>query len=458
MLKRKLEEIELYNSAIPQTQSQTILQNRNRRQKCYKCRQRGHIIKNCPIKEKKHVDGTEKSSGTSETAETVSKQLMTAKPTVSLKYPEWIHFSTKCMIEGTDKGHWDEIWYISNDTNIHLCSKLNLFGNIKEKFAVRKLEDQMKFLFTYGLGEVVIINGDEKYLIPGVYYAPEVTLNILSVETKLIDEDKLRMMQNEYLEKYFESVEERNHSDAENKTVGLISMENDLIEIKGAIYSTKSYLERPIPGPIPPKINGVEIHLLDLYKLVESLGGYLSVHFAREFGKIGEILGLSIQDEEEVKKCYINYLDVFTCYYKTARVPKQEHSPVLDIPTEIVEEDKEYTCLTSRQCDIAEIKAPSMETANRKGKAKRIEHFGVKLEDINEVEDPDSQQFQNQQIRKTMAAPQVMILSSLFKEHQENTEDMTVKTYDLKGKNVGKFKIIKSYLLALICNVIVICI
>ncbi|GKC58935.1 ARID DNA-binding domain-containing protein [Tanacetum coccineum] len=52
MLRRKLEEIELYNSTIPQ--------NRNRRQKCYKCRQRGHIIKNCPMKNKEHNEGTEK--------------------------------------------------------------------------------------------------------------------------------------------------------------------------------------------------------------------------------------------------------------------------------------------------------------------------------------------------------------------------------------------------------------
>ncbi|GJR99574.1 ARID DNA-binding domain-containing protein [Tanacetum coccineum] len=405
MLRRKLEEIELYNSTIPQ--------NRNRRQKCYKCRQRGHIIKNCPMKNKEHNEGTEKPS-----AKLVNEEFMTTKPTVSLMYPEWIHFATKCMIKGTYQGHWDDIWYISSNTNMHLCSKLNLFCNIKESFAVSKLDDQMKFLFTYGIGEVVVKNGDERYLIPGVYYAPEVTLNVLSIEQlerqgveiiyedntcRLIymfsnpkdqkfNEDKLRIMQNEYLEKYFESLEKGDNSDEGTKTIG---MEDDLIEIKGAIYSTRvntfneyvAFLNLPLPGPIPPKINGVTIYLMDLYKIVESLGGYLSVHFAREFGKIGEILGLSIQDEEEVKRCYINFLDVFTCYYKTARVPKQEHSPVLNMPTEIVEEDKEYTCLTSHQCDVAEIKAPSMETTNSEGKAEKIEHFGVKLEDIKKESD-----------------------------------------------------------------------
>nr|GEX54502.1 ARID DNA-binding domain-containing protein [Tanacetum cinerariifolium] len=337
------------------------------------------------MKKKEHVEGTKKPGNIGETATLANKEIMIAKPSVSLKYPEWIHFSTKCMVKGTYQGHWDDI-----------C----------------KLDDKMKFLFTYGVGEVVIKNGDEKYLIPGVYYAPEVTLNVLSIEQlerqgieiiyenytcRLIyvfsnlkdhklNEDKLKTMQNEYLEEYFESLKKGDTSNAAIKTLG---MKDDLIEIKGTIYSTRvntfneyvaflnlleqdeiisqewdvfrnkfdkavkwfyeKYLERSLPGPITPKINGVTIHLMDLYKIVESLGGYLSVYFAREFGKIGEILGLSIQDGEEVRRCYINFMDVFTCYYKTARVPKQEHNLVLDIPTKIVKEGKEYTCLASHQ-------------------------------------------------------------------------------------------------------------
>nr|GFA85527.1 hypothetical protein [Tanacetum cinerariifolium] len=124
----------------------------NRKQKCYKCRQKGHIIKNCIMKKEEHVEGTKKPGNIGETATLGNKEIMTAKPTVSLKYPKWIQFSTKFMVKGTDQGHWDDI-----------C----------------KLDDQMKLLFTYGVGEVVIKNGNEKYLIPGVYYAPEVTLNVL---------------------------------------------------------------------------------------------------------------------------------------------------------------------------------------------------------------------------------------------------------------------------------------
>nr|GEX26780.1 ARID DNA-binding domain-containing protein [Tanacetum cinerariifolium] len=333
MLRRKLKEIELYNS--------TISQNRNRKQKCYKCRQRGHIIKNCPIKEKKHDEESKKAGNTSilmkgqESAKLVNKELMKTKPTVSLKYPEWIHFSTKCMIKGTDQGHWDDIWYISNNTNMHLCSKLNLFCNIKESFAVNKLDDQMKLLFIYGIREVVVKNGDQWYLIPGVHYAPEVTLNILLIELlerrgieiiyedntcRLIymfsnpkdhklNEDKLRTMQNEYLEKYLDSLEKGDTSNAGMKTIGMISMEDDLIEIKRTIYSTRS-----------------------------------------------------------------------------ARVPKQEHNHVLGMPTKIVEKGKENTCLTPHQCDFAEIQEPNIEAANRKGKEK-IEHFRIILEDARKKSD-----------------------------------------------------------------------
>ncbi|GJZ74137.1 ARID DNA-binding domain-containing protein [Tanacetum coccineum] len=196
MLRRKLEEIELYNS--------TISQSRNRKQKCYKCRQRGHIIKNCPEKKKVHDEGTKKPGNTSilmkgqESAKLVNKELMTTKPT-------------------------EKLW-----------SKMNA-----------------------------------------------------------------------YLEKYFESLEKGDNSGEGMKTVGMISMK-----------SKEPYIQQG--------------------------------------------------------------------------VPKQEHNLVLDIPTKIVEEGKEYTCLTSHQ-HIVKIKAPSMEATRVKGKEK-VEHFGVKLEDVKR--ELDSHHFQ----------------------------------------------------------------
>ncbi|GKB54293.1 hypothetical protein Tco_0905046 [Tanacetum coccineum] len=104
------------------------------------------------------------------------------EPKVSVKYPEFIHFRTRGIIDGTDKGSWDDFWYISNTSNKHMTANLKFFLNLKEEFSVEKLEKQGKFLFTYGIGEVLIENGEGTYMIPGVHYAPEVTLNILSID------------------------------------------------------------------------------------------------------------------------------------------------------------------------------------------------------------------------------------------------------------------------------------
>ncbi|GJZ94199.1 ARID DNA-binding domain-containing protein, partial [Tanacetum coccineum] len=138
-----------------------------------------------------------------------------------------------------------------------------------------------------------------------------------------------------------------------------------------------------MPGPIPPIINGTEIHLMDLYKLIEGLGGYLSVYFEQKFGTIGEILGLSKQDEEDVNNCYIKYLDIFTSYYKTARVPNQDQRSNLDIPARTLEVGKGYTCPTTHQWDFGESSAPILEVTIKNGKEK-MEHFGIKLEEEKE--------------------------------------------------------------------------
>ncbi|GJW33461.1 ARID DNA-binding domain-containing protein [Tanacetum coccineum] len=333
----------------------------------------------------------------------------------------------------------------------------------------------MKFLFTYGIGEVTIKDGGQGYLIPGVHYAPEVTLNILSMDllekqgfeityennrcslvymfnnTKnhKIDKDKIRTMQNQYLEEYFESLAKKD-----------VSMEEDSIQIKGNTYSIKvstfneyvaflnlikqdevvsqewdrfrkrfdrvvkwfynHYLDRSLPGPIPPTINGVQVHLFDLYKLVEGLGGYLSVYFGQEFGTIGEILGLSKHEGEEVKKCYINYLDVFTSYYKTARVPSQEYNCILDKPTKKVEEDKERIYPMSHQWDFDETCAPLKTTADQRGKGK-LEHFGVKLEDTEDSQTQPIQAYytRNQNQQRNVSGPS----TSKKSDSSSNTSD-----------------------------------
>ncbi|GJZ74444.1 ARID DNA-binding domain-containing protein [Tanacetum coccineum] len=298
--------------------------------------------------------------------------IIATKPTVLITYPETIHFSTTCMIRDTDLTGWDEIW-----------RKVTL--NI---LSLEQLEKQ---------GFQVTYDGNRCSL----------SLMFKDKEIKRFDEDRLRRMHNHYMQKYFESISKEGEG-----------LEQDTVRIKGNLYTTKvqsfndfvaflnlvklddvvsqewdyfrqrfnmvvkwffnHYLKRSLPGTIPPVINGVEIHLFDLYKIMENLGGYLSVHFSQEFDMVGEIMGLSKGNGEEIKRCYMNFLEILTSHFKTARAPRQGH---MDTMLEPARRDRE--CLSYHQWEISEDGAQRRRPAVLKEKG-IMEHFGVQLDDTNE--------------------------------------------------------------------------
>ncbi|GJY89192.1 ARID DNA-binding domain-containing protein [Tanacetum coccineum] len=221
MLRRKLEDIEAFNSLIRQDKLE--------KNKCFYCREKGHLIRTCP---KNIMDDAESSHKYSIASLEKEKENNIAQPEVTLKYPEFIYFNTNGILKGTYQGSWDDFWYLSKSSDKHVCSNLNMFCNINKKFLVNNLEDQKKFLFTYGMGDVIIKHVFQAYLIPGVYFAPEVSLNILSIDLlnqqgfevvsdgdryrleymfkestgNIIDLNKLRQMQNSFIENYFEGL------------------------------------------------------------------------------------------------------------------------------------------------------------------------------------------------------------------------------------------------------------
>nr|GEU37434.1 bulb-type lectin domain-containing protein [Tanacetum cinerariifolium] len=93
---------------------------------------------------------------------------------------------------------------------------------------------------------------------------------------------------------------------------------------------------------------------------------------------VGEIMGLSKGNREEVKKCYMNYLEILISHFKTARAPRKGHNDALLEPAWRAEKDRE--CLGSHQWEIGEDGAQRTRPAVLKGK-KIIEHFDVQLED-----------------------------------------------------------------------------
>ncbi|GKA97660.1 ARID DNA-binding domain-containing protein [Tanacetum coccineum] len=248
MLKKRMEEIEAYNHSISN--------NKFKEYTCFYCNQIGHVAKNCSTKAEDNKEGSAYVNTIIRAKIIQNKSLVvcfkckrighfanlcptkgnqtpieeTVEPIVSVKYPEFIHFKTRGIIKGTNLGTWDDYWYVSNTTDKHLTSNTKFFANLKEEFIVEKLESQKKLLFTYGIGEVLLTSGNTEYLIPGVYYAPEVSLNILSqnllrqqgfeilyeeggyileymfrnLQGKNIDENKMRQRHNNFLDDRFD--------------------------------------------------------------------------------------------------------------------------------------------------------------------------------------------------------------------------------------------------------------
>ncbi|GKA84100.1 ARID DNA-binding domain-containing protein [Tanacetum coccineum] len=266
------------------------------------------------------------------------------------------------------------------------------------------------------------------------------------------DEDKMRLMHNKYILDYFESIAEKEEG-----------MQQDQVKIKGSIYSTKvqtfndfvtflnlikndeiisqewdyfrnrfnkmikwffnHYLERSLPGSLPPIINGVEIHLFDLYKLIENLGGYLSIHFSQTFDKIGEIMGLPEGFGEEIRKCYMNYLEILTSTFKTARAPSKAQTGALLEPAKMAEIDT--GCLGTHHLKNGVYGANWTKTAAPKGK-EVIEHFGVKLEDTTDPTEPT----QTHHLEKQQKLYSVPSSSKIKEEHASDSscDDFSVIT------------------------------
>nr|GEY75381.1 ARID DNA-binding domain-containing protein [Tanacetum cinerariifolium] len=342
MLRNKIEQINLFNS--------TLLSNKFTEYTCFYCTQKGHVAKSCPTKLSderlyaqagaitfRHGDEATRArirknkesvkcfkcqeSGHFANAcprddtETTQKQEMEMaatipslpEPKVSIKYPEFIHFRTRGIIDGTDKGSWDDFWGA-------LRPEITL--NILSLGLLRKQ------------GFEISSNGDRCTL----------AYMFKDKRGKDINLDRMREQHNNYLEDYFDALDRsanikrriKQPYEKENDDVKIGNFHEcvavlDLIK-KGEALSNEweehrdkfnrvltwffnHFLMRPLPVSLPAIIKGVSIYLFDLYELIESMGGYISVQFAEDFEGLAEVLGLERSDGLDIRRCYLDYLE-----------------------------------------------------------------------------------------------------------------------------------------------------
>ena len=72
---------------------------------------------------------------------------------------------------------------------------------------------------------------------------------------------------------------------------------------------------------LPPVVKDVELNLLCLHKVVESLGGYFAVTIGEKWGTVPQLQSLHTTDSEAVRNCYKKYVDLVVIYHETTEVP-----------------------------------------------------------------------------------------------------------------------------------------
>ena len=406
MLVKQVLENQTFNDGKLKQKQEKMKSKREKRSKCYICKEKGHSF--WASENRKRIAAVESKQ------HDLTSQILQEE----VKYPETVHVIGDFMIEGSQHNSWNEIWYVSSHYKFHLCPRRNLFKRIKYSFKmIGKEETERKFIFSYGLGSVVINTDEGEMVIPNVQYTPEVSLNILSYDlleeqgylvnvdnTKctirhMYEEEKtgkerndgtpnsdetLEQKQavedhNQYLDKYFESIDPKEECslikgleelswdkndvhdyidndyiswngtlyalkvNSFNRFVSFINLlKNDAIVYKHwSVFSQKyhdmikwfymEYLNCESMEEIPPTIGNIKIDLLALHKAVENLGGYVAVSLSEQWSTIAYLQGLTTEEGDAIKGCFKHFIDLIMVYHDTAQITWTMDKPAKEI-------------------------------------------------------------------------------------------------------------------------------
>lgn len=396
MLVKKVLENQAFNSSqVAQNQNtETEMKaKKNKKPRCFICRERGHAYWSC--EQRKKLAAIEVQQETS-----IDRQMLDEET----KFPEKINMEVDYMIQGSDDKTWNEVWFVSSAYKHHLCPSRIQFKRIDYKFKmIFREEKEKKFVFSYGLGDAVVNTKDGDILVQDVQYTPEVSINILSYDLleeqgykvriennmcileSMFDENKMETEEkqetdkgqkwspirehNSYLDNYFETLDPKDECSLVkgieelnwNKEDTQDYVDNDYISWNGTLYALKVnsfnrflsfmnllkknslvynnwevfsgkfvelikwfylvHLNYDEIDMIPPIIEGKEIDLLSLHKIVDGFGGYVEVTLSDKWRGIACILDLPVENGEAIKACYRKFIDLVSVYHETARMP-----------------------------------------------------------------------------------------------------------------------------------------
>ncbi|KAJ9566981.1 hypothetical protein OSB04_002947 [Centaurea solstitialis] len=150
---------------------------RNRRATCYRCKEKGHFGWNCS-KKAVHLP-------TRRNMQEKVVQGITPLQPFQQTHVDRIIINGDYLVEGTDKGTWDTIWYVNTRITRHMTPNHDLFTNLRSGYAVNQ-EDNRDEIAIHGVGEVEVKTDERVFSIPYVSYAPGININVLSMKQLIL--------------------------------------------------------------------------------------------------------------------------------------------------------------------------------------------------------------------------------------------------------------------------------
>ncbi|GJT50636.1 ARID DNA-binding domain-containing protein [Tanacetum coccineum] len=371
-IKRKLNNIRLkrlhdINNKIEILESQQ--ENRNKEElkakrlkkvRCYKCKEKGHFVNNCPVwKEKgkaKIIEEEDKESVVENHKPTIGK-LKPREPYTQV-YRERIMISGDYLVLGTENRFWDDFWYVNSTISKHMSPSKHLLYKMKECFFVE--EHKSNLLYTHGIGGIELTTEDTSYTIPYVSYVPEININVLSMKQLILQGFEVEIIGDKCnITHMFDPINGKKDNKSQSERMEDGRNGQDHIEVNGKMVSLKvhtieefiqfmelmntnkiSYKHKEVftrkfndtlkwfhnakagkdlEGKLPPKISNVEICLFNLYKFVNNCGGYGKISQTSEWMEIARYYGFLIYCDEDLKKIFEDYLLHLQTYYEFAK-------------------------------------------------------------------------------------------------------------------------------------------
>ncbi|GKC70806.1 hypothetical protein Tco_1116689, partial [Tanacetum coccineum] len=90
------------------------------------------------------------------------------------------------IIEGTDKGSWNSVWYVNSKISKHMTPSKDLFVKFKESFVINNEEHHDGWIPTHGIGEIELTTNERIFAVHYISYALGININVLSLKQLIL--------------------------------------------------------------------------------------------------------------------------------------------------------------------------------------------------------------------------------------------------------------------------------